>query len=148
MSRTLRAFWLLMLAPVLLSAQAFPLPAEADAAAILTALESSKNGWNEANLAKHVALYTDSATFMTATGPRPGRDRVAQQFAATYFKDGKPNQALSFTAVTMRALGKDYVLMNGNFHLTGGNQPEASGWFTLVWQRTAKGWLAIHDHSS
>ena len=148
MTRIGRALSLLTLVPALLGAQAFPRPAESDAREILAALEASRNGWNEANLAKHVALYTDSATFMTAQGPRPGRDRVAQQFAATYFKDGAPKQALSFTAVTMRALGKDFVLMNGNFHLTGGNQPEAHGWFTLVWQRTAKGWLAIHDHSS
>ena len=27
-------------------------------------------------------------------------------------------------------------------------KPPLSGWFTLVWQRTAAGWRAVHDHSS
>jgi hypothetical protein len=29
-----------------------------------------------------------------------------------------------------------------------GSEPDQSGWFTLVWQRTADGWRVIHNHSS
>lgn len=128
--------------------QAFPTPAAVDSAAIMHQLARSKDGWNEANLAKHVALYVDSVTFMTRQGPRPGRDRIVESFSGSYFRDGKPIQALAFDRVTLRALGPDHVLMTGNFHLTGGNQAEQSGWFTLVWARTAEGWRVIHDHSS
>ncbi len=131
-----------------LGAQAFPSPAPADSAAIMTELMKSRDGWNEANLAKHVGFYVDSVTFMTRQGPRPGKDRVVQSFSTSYFRDGKPIQALEFDHVWIRALGKDHALMTGNFHLTGGGQAEQSGWFTLVWERTAEGWRVLHDHSS
>ncbi len=130
------------------AAQAFPAPSPADSAAIMRMLAASQDGWNEADLAKHVALYVDSVTFMTGNGPRPGRDRVVESFSRTYFRDGKPIQALSFDRVALRALGDDHVLMTGNFHLTGGGRPEQSGWFTLIWSRTSEGWRVIHDHSS
>ncbi len=39
-------------------------------------------------------------------------------------------------------------MMTGGFALTGGGRPDATGRFTLVWQRTAAGWRIIHDHSS
>lgn len=48
----------------------------------------------------------------------------------------------------MRPLGRDAALANGHFLLRGGGLPEQSGWFTLVWLRTAHGWRAVHDHSS
>lgn len=129
-------------------AQAFPAVAPADSAAIMLELGRSQDGWNEANLAKHVGLYVDSVTFMTGQGPQPGRDRVVESFSRTYFRDGKPIQALHFDKVALHALGADHALMTGNFHLTGGDRPEQAGWFTLVWARTPDGWRVIHDHSS
>jgi ketosteroid isomerase-like protein len=129
-------------------AQAFPAPAPADEQAMRAALADSREGFNQGDLARHVAFYVDSVTFMTPTGPRPGKQRVVESFATSYFRDGKPIQMLSFDHVTVRALGADHALMTGNFHLTGGNRPSQQGWFTLVWERTAAGWKVLHDHSS
>ncbi len=129
-------------------AQAFPAPAPADARAISDLLQSSADGWNEASLAKHVSIYVDSVTFMTRQGPRPGKDRIVSSFTDTYFRDGKPIQALGFSDVVQRSLGDDHVLMTGRFRLTGGDRPEQSGWFTLIWERTSAGWRVLHDHSS
>lgn len=131
-----------------LAAQAFPAPRPADAEAIRAMLQSSADGWNEASLAKHVSIYVDSVTFMTRQGPRPGKDQIVSSFTETYFRDGKPIQQLGFSEVTQRALGSDHVLMTGRFRLTGGNRPEQTGWFTLIWARTADGWRVLHDHSS
>lgn len=39
-------------------------------------------------------------------------------------------------------------LVTGKFLLSGGEEEDQSGWFTLVWVRTPAGWRAIHDHSS
>ena len=36
----------------------------------------------------------------------------------------------------------------GDFVLAGGDEPDQTGWFTLIWLRTAAGWRAGHDHSS
>lgn len=119
-----------------------------DEAEIRAAIASSAAGWNEASLDKHLALYDSSVTFMTKAGPRPGIEPIRQAFSRTYFNGDKPKQALSFKSVTVRPLGRDAALANGNFILSGGGLPEQSGWFTLVWLRTANGWKAVHDHSS
>ena len=111
-------------------------------------LEESTAGWNAASLTRHLSLYDSSVTFMTRNGPRPGVEAIRQSFNTTYFVDGKPKQALSFSSVAVRPLGRDAALSTGRFLLSGGGEPDRSGWFTLVWVRTANGWRAVHDHSS
>lgn len=120
----------------------------ADEAAIRAATTASADAWNRGDLKGHLAIYVDSVTFMTRTGPRPGVAAVEQQFSTVYFRDGKPKQALRFEQVTVRRLDRNSALETGRFILSGGSEPEQSGWFTLVWVRTPAGWKAVHDHSS
>lgn len=110
--------------------------------------EASVEAWNRGDLPGHLALYVDSVSFMTRTGPRPGVAAIEEAFTRTYFRDGKPRQNLRFEQLTIRPLGRDAALETGRFVLSGGGEPEQSGWFTLVWLRTAGGWRAVHDHSS
>ena len=51
-------------------------------------------------------------------------------------------------APVLSPLDPNAVLMTGRFILSGGEEAEQSGWFTLVWARTPEGWRVIHDHSS
>jgi ketosteroid isomerase-like protein len=120
----------------------------ADEAAIRAATTASADAWNRGDLKGHVAIYVDSVTFMTRNGPRPGVVAVEQSFAATYFRDGQPKQQLRFEQVTIRRLDANSALETGRFILSGGGQPDQSGWFTLVWVRTPAGWKAVHDHTS
>lgn len=120
----------------------------ADVVAIRAATTASADAWNRGDLKGHVAIYVDSVTFMTRTGPRPGVAAVEQSFATTYFRDGQPKQQLRFEQVTIRRLDANAALETGRFILSGGGEPDQSGWFTLVWVRTADGWKAVHDHSS
>ena len=120
----------------------------ADEAAIRAATTASADAWNRGDLKGHVAIYVDSVTFMTRNGPRPGVAAVEQSFATTYFRDGQPKQQLRFEQVTIRRLDANSALETGRFILSGGGEPEQSGWFTLVWVRTPAGWKAVHDHSS
>ena len=120
----------------------------ADTAEIRAATQASADAWNRGDLKAHLAFYVDTVTFMTATGPRPGVAAVEKAFSEKYFRDGRPRQTLSFSQVTIRPLGRDAALETGRFLLSGGGEPEQSGWFTLVWMRTADGWRAVHDHSS
>jgi uncharacterized protein (TIGR02246 family) len=103
--------------------------------------------WNRADLDGHVATYADSAVFM-APGPVVGRDRIRESLARSFWREGRPVQQLRYEQVTVRPLGPGHALMNGRFVLSGGGRPEHSGWFTLVWARTAEGWRIVHDHSS
>ena len=120
----------------------------ADAAEIRATTEASAAAWNRGDLDGHLALYVDTVTFMTASGPRPGVAAIRSAFAQRYFQDGRPKQRLGFDELTVRRLGRDAALETGRFRLTGGGLPEQSGWFTLVWERTAAGWRVVHDHSS
>lgn len=120
----------------------------ADEAAIRAATAASADAWNRGDLKGHVAIYVDSVTFMTRNGPRPGVAAIEQSFSTTYFRDGQPKQQLRFEQVTIRRLDANAALETGRFILSGGGEPEQSGWFTLVWVRTAAGWKAVHDHSS
>lgn len=121
---------------------------EADRAEIMARLQASSDAWNAADLRGHLALYVDTVTFMTANGPRPGVGPVEEAFSRTYWRDGRPIQRLGFEQVAVRPLGAAAALQTGRFVLSGGGQPERSGWFTLVWVRTPDGWRAVHDHSS
>lgn len=145
------AFLLLAAAACAASAPATPaVPATwaADEAAIRAMTTASTEAWNRGDLRGHLALYVDSVTFMTKAGPRPGVAAIEESFTRTYFRDGRPKQQLRFEQVRLRPLGRDAALETARFVLSGGGEPEQSGWFTLVWMRTPDGWRAVHDHSS
>lgn len=120
----------------------------ADRSEILSALQGSADAWNAADLRGHLAIYVDSVTFMTREGPRPGVEPVFESFTRSYWSEGRPVQQLGFDAVDVRPLDRNAALVTGRFRLTGGERPESTGWFTLIWIRTGQGWRAVHDHSS
>jgi ketosteroid isomerase-like protein len=121
---------------------------EADRSQIQAALDASVTGWNEGSLSKHLSLYDPGVTAMTRDGPRPGVLAIEESFRKTYFVGDKPKQNLRMENVALRSLSYDSALMTGRFILEGGGLPEQSGWFTLIWVRTATGWKVVHDHTS
>ena len=120
----------------------------ADEAQIRAAMQASSDAWNRGDLKGHLAIYVDSVTFMTANGPRPGVRAIEESFTRTFFQNGQPKQNLRFEQMVVRPLGPGSALGTGRFILSGGGQADNTGWFTLVWVRTADGWRAVHDHSS
>jgi uncharacterized protein (TIGR02246 family) len=120
----------------------------ADEAALLRLLQESADAFNAGDLPGHLASYDDSVTFMTKNGPRPGVAPIEKAFRERYFKDGKPKQQLRFEQEAVRFLSDDVALVTGRFVLSGGDEPEQTGWFTTIWTRTLKGWKVVHDHSS
>lgn len=120
----------------------------ADEARIRAAMVGSAEAWNRADLKGHLAIYVDSVGYMTRTGPRPGVAAIESDFNRVFWVGGKPKQNLRFEQMRVSPLGRDAALGTGRFILSGGGESEKSGWFTLVWLRTAEGWKAVHDHSS
>ena len=135
-------------APRAASAPLVPASWPEDVAQIRMATEASAAAWNRGSLKDHLAIYVDTVTFMTVTGPRPGVAAVEKAFLAKYFRDGRPKQTLSFSQLDVRPLGSNAALETGRFLLSGGGEADQSGWFTLIWMRTAEGWRVVHDHSS
>jgi ketosteroid isomerase-like protein len=117
-------------------------------AEMLAALQASADAWNRGDLKGHLAIYDESVTAMTKGGPRPGIAPIEAAFTQAYFRDGQPKQQLRMEQVAIRTLSADSALMTGRFILSGGGEPEQSGWFSLVWLRTASGWKVVHDHTS
>jgi ketosteroid isomerase-like protein len=111
-------------------------------------MRSSVDAFNRGDLPGHLAIYDESVTFMTPDGPRPGIAPIEKAFRATYFSGGLPKQQLRIEQLAARPLGHDAALLTGRFVLSGGDEPDQSGWFTTVWSRTPSGWRAVHDHSS
>jgi ketosteroid isomerase-like protein len=119
-----------------------------DEAQIREAMMASEQAFNRGDLKGHLAIYAPSVTFMTKDGPRVGVAPIEKAFSGKYFHDGKPIQQLSLQQLAVRPIGRDGALVTGKYVLSGGGQPDRSGWFTTVWQRTPEGWRCIHDHSS
>ncbi|HLT45662.1 MAG TPA: nuclear transport factor 2 family protein [Rubricoccaceae bacterium] len=128
------------------------LPASAQvpdpAAVIPRLLTGSADAWNAADLDGHVAIYADSARFMTGNGPVTGRDHTRALLAQHFWRDGQPIQQLRFEQIAVTPLGSEHALVTGRFVLTGGGEDEASGWFSTVWAWNGTRWETIHDHSS
>lgn len=118
-----------------------------DREALLTRLENSVQAWNRGDLPGHLALYDESVTKMTGTGPQPTITAMETSLAAAYFHDGRPGWTLRVEKTTVRKLDTGAALMTGRFILSRRAQ-EKSGWFTLVWVRTPSGWKIVHDHTS
>ena len=146
----------LLVCGLLLGACAAPAPApapqsaswSAEEAQIRAASQASMEAWNRGDLKGHLAMYADTTTFMTRSGPRPGVAAIEESFNRTFFEQGQPKQQLRFEQIVVRPLGEGAALETGRFVLSGGGAPEQSGWFTLVWVRTPEGWRVVHDHSS
>ena len=111
-------------------------------------LAESAAAFNRGDLPGHLAIYDESVTFMTKDGPRPGVAPIERAFREKYFRDGRAIQALRFEELAVRPLGRDAALATARWVLSGAEQPEQSGWFTLAWIRTPAGWRVVHDHSS
>jgi ketosteroid isomerase-like protein len=121
---------------------------EHDEAQLYAAVQAAADAWNRGDLKGHLAIYDPAVTVMTKTGPRPTIEALEESFDQAYFAGGQPKQNLRTESVNVRALSEHSALMTGRFILSGGSEPDRSGWFTLIWVRQAVGWRAVHDHTS
>jgi ketosteroid isomerase-like protein len=118
-----------------------------DVASLPAALAATTERWNAGDLDGFIAPYATHTTFMTPAG-LIDREAMRTRYLARYFTGTRPDQQLRFEQLQVRPLGAEHALVTGRFVLTGGGKAEQSGWFTLVWAKTADGWRIIHDHSS
>jgi ketosteroid isomerase-like protein len=114
------------------------------------ALDEQTKAWNRGDIKAFVETYEDSSaiTFLGRELSR-GRDGVLARYLKTYDTREKMG-TLRFEIIESRGLGADHHLILGKFFLTrnaaGGG--DATGKFTLILRKTAKGWKIVHDHTS
>jgi uncharacterized protein (TIGR02246 family) len=115
-------------------------------------LEASARSWNAGDLDGFLDDYLDAPTtaFVGSTVTH-GLSEIRQRYLGSYWRTGQPEQHLRFEDIDVRPLGDHHAIALGRYVLFNpvSAETEATGWFTLVLQRTAPHvWRIIHDHSS
>ena len=140
--------FLLMLAAV--GAHAAPPPdTTADQAAIRSVLNAQVAAWNRGDITTFMQGYKDSpSTTFIGKSVRHGYAGILERYRTTY--NGKEQMGqLAFSDIEISPIDAQVATVTGRFHLTrtaaaGG---DASGIFSLVFQKTASGWKIILDHT-
>jgi len=114
-------------------------------------LMKSQDAWNRGDMAAFVSDYEDAptTTYVGREVTRGGVDAILARYQRGYPTTEKRGK-LTYSEIEVRPLGEGYALAIGRFALkrTAEGGGDASGRFSLVLRRTAKGWKIIHDHSS
>ena len=124
--------------------------AEDAESSIKQVLTDQVSAWNRADITVFMHGYKDSpdTTFIGKT-IRQGWQQVMDRYKASY-STKEAMGTLEFSDLKIRMLGSDYAVATGKYHLTrtaaGGG--DASGIFSLVWEKSAEGWKIILDHTS
>ncbi len=150
--RTLRSTTLLCCL-TLLAAAAFPQNSgetSSDATAIKQVLNDQQTAWNRGNIDTFMQGYNNSpdTTFIGKTIAH-GYDIILARYKKSYATRAAMG-TLDFSELTVKMLGQNYAVVTGKFHLTrtatGGG--EASGVFSLIFQREPQGWRITLDHTT
>jgi uncharacterized protein (TIGR02246 family) len=153
----LRARFVVLLLTLLLAGS--PVHAATDAGdtlAIRHVMEQQQAAWNRGDVAAYMQGYKNApdTTFVGST-VRKGYSQILASYSKHYATREQMGH-LSFSALDVRLLpdasGKArYAAVTGRFHLLRAVHGEAGkddGVFSLLWEKTAKGWKIILDHTS
>jgi uncharacterized protein (TIGR02246 family) len=121
-----------------------------DSAAIRQVLEDQQTAWNRGDIDAFMRGYKNSTetTFIGKTVEH-GYQPILERYKAHY-ATREAMGTLDFSDLAIKMLGKNYAVVTGRFHLTrtaaGGR--DASGVYSLIFEREPGGWRIILDHTS
>ncbi|HEY1809893.1 MAG TPA: nuclear transport factor 2 family protein [Acidobacteriaceae bacterium] len=113
-------------------------------------LDAQVAAWNRGDIPDFMSGYANSVrTTFVGTGIAHGYASILARYLRKYPTRAAMGQ-LDFTGLEVRLLGADHAVVTGYFDLTrsqaaGGN---ASGVFSLVFEKESGGWKIILDHTS
>ncbi len=139
-----------VLAGALAQAQTAP-AAQGDAAgAIVHVLQDQQSAWNRGDVDDFMRGYKDSPdTTFIGKSIAQGYAPILARYKKTYASPDAMGK-LDFSDIVVRPLGPDYAVVTGKFHLarTAAGGGDASGIYSLVFEKTDAGWKIILDHTS
>jgi uncharacterized protein (TIGR02246 family) len=106
--------------------------------------------WNRGDIPAFMSSYANSTrTTFVGTGIEHGYASILARYLRKYPTHDAMGR-LDFTGLEVRMLGADHAVVTGYFRLArsqaaGGN---ASGVFSLVFEKESGGWKVILDHTS
>jgi len=140
----------LVLAAIALFAIAPPLRAASAADAIRTVLDDQQAAWNRGDIAAFMKGYDDSPqTTFIGKSVEHGYQMILARYRRNYASRAAMGE-LAFSDLDVRMLGSGHAVVTGRFDLTrspaGGG--DASGVFSLIFEKESSGWKIILDHTS
>jgi ketosteroid isomerase-like protein len=123
--------------------------AEADRAAIAGVLDAQAEAWNRGDLEGYMAGYLRSPELVFTSGSkvRTGYDETFASYRQKYGEDRGSMGTLKFQVMRIDAVGEGGAVVLGRWDLQLASGP-VGGVFSVVMERTATGWLILHDHTS
>jgi uncharacterized protein (TIGR02246 family) len=151
MNKVVRRIWIpaalaLLLAPTL--------RAQSLDAAIRQVLTDQQTAWNQGDIVTFMHGYDDSPqTTFIGKSIEHGYQMILARYQRNYVSREAMGQ-LDFSGIDVRMLGPEnnptHAVVTGHFHLTrsqaGGG--DASGIFSLIFEKEPSGWKIILDHTS
>lgn len=126
------------------------LHAQSSPDAIRHVLATQEAAWNRGDVVAFMHGYEDSpqTTFIGKTVEH-GYQRILARYQRAYATHEAMGH-LDFSGLEVRMLGDNHAVVTGRFHLTrsAGGGGDASGVFSLVFEKTPAGWKIILDHTS
>jgi uncharacterized protein (TIGR02246 family) len=118
--------------------------------AIRQVLANQVSAWNRGDVVTFMRGYDDSPqTTFIGKSVEHGYEMILARYQRSYATREAMGQ-LEFSGLEVRMLGQDHAVVTGHFHLTrsraGGG--DASGIFSLVFEKEPSGWKIILDHTS
>ena len=123
--------------------------APSDDQAIRGVLATQAAAWNRGDLDGYMAGYAHSPDLVFTSGGniRHGFDETIAKYKAKYGTDKSTMGHLAFELLSIQHLGADGAIVLGKWALTA-TPNEGAGIFSVAFERTAAGWLIVHDHTS
>jgi ketosteroid isomerase-like protein len=145
-----RAYSHLIAANVLLLVLAPALRAQSAEDSIKQVLVDQVSAWNQGDIVSFMHGYDDSPkTTFIGKSVEHGYAMILARYQRNYTSRDAMGQ-LTFTDLDVRMLGAEHAVVTGRYHLTrsetGGG--EASGNFSLVFEKKPEGWKIVLDHTS
>jgi uncharacterized protein (TIGR02246 family) len=117
---------------------------------VIKVILAQENAWNQGDLAAFASGYKDAADTLFIT------KQLSRGYAGLLdeYKHDYPNRAamgtLAYSELEVRTLDENYAVAIGKYHLDRGKKDggSADGMFSLVFEKTDKGWKIIIDHTT
>jgi len=121
---------------------------EAEKKAILTVMNTQQKGWNRGNWNMYMSGYKKSGKIRFAG---KGKCIYGWETLMKNYQKGYPDKSvmgvLTFSQQDITILSSTSALVFGKWHLKQ-EKDELRGLYTLIWEKTDKGWKIVHDHTS
>jgi ketosteroid isomerase-like protein len=118
--------------------------------AIGAVLNAQAAAWNRGDLDSFLTGYKKSPdiSYVTADSEVWGYNALRDRYVKRYGDNHETMGTLSFIDLKVSPLGARNALCLGHWQLERKDKPQAGGIFSLIFERSDKGWKIIHDHTS